>query len=89
LAVIADRILVFLSIFGLVILAIVTAREMGLEEGRKMANLSLWEVPPDAHACRVYPDGGKVCIPYGPTMKRSKVEWKRMTYFQERLGRVK
>jgi hypothetical protein len=87
--VIADRLLIAFIVCGCTLLLAYSAKEMGIEEGRKMANLSLWEVPPDAHACRVYPDGGKVCIPYGPVMNRSKVEWKRMTYFQERLGRVK
>jgi hypothetical protein len=85
----SDLLAGFLIVPGCTLLLAYSAAEMGFEEGRKMANLSLWEVPPNAHACRVYPDGGKVCIPYGPTMKRSRVEWKRMAYFQERLGRVK
>ena len=87
---IADRLLVSLSVAGLVILAIVTARDMGRDEGRREVTSDLFEkVPSWASSCRLNRDGTKECKAYGAMMKRSKVEWKRNIYFQERLGRVK
>ena len=89
-AVIADRLLVSLSIVGLLVLAIVTAREMGRDEGRREVLADHFErIPNWASSCRLNRDGTKTCKAYGAMMKRSKVELKRMAYFQKRLGEVK
>lgn len=85
-----ERLLIAFIVCGCTLLLAYSARDMGRDEGRLEVSQDLFEkVPSWASSCRLNRDGTKTCKAYGAMMKRSKIEWKRMTYFQERLGRTK
>lgn len=81
----ADKIIGAAGLVGSLILLAVSARDMGIMEGKARANLDMWENPPGMAYCYVKKTGEKRCVPYAkPTMDISPLERARIRAFRRK-----